>query len=72
MSFPRTRFLDASLVAEPLFDVSDPLGHGTTALAGSPEVRRLRVGDHRVIHTLENDRLIIWVVRVGHRSTAHE
>ncbi|MFJ9556218.1 hypothetical protein ACIRPH_20555 [Nocardiopsis sp. NPDC101807] len=26
---------------------TDPLGFGSTALAGSPEVRRLRVGDHR-------------------------
>ncbi|MGW4898373.1 type II toxin-antitoxin system RelE family toxin [Kitasatospora sp. NPDC004240] len=46
----------------------DPYGFHTTALVGSPEYRRLRVGDHRVIYTVEDGRLIVLVVRVGHRS----
>lgn len=49
-----------------------PLGFGTTALAGNPEVRRLRVGDYRVIYTLENEKLVIWVVHIGHRSTVYD
>ncbi|MFE6308409.1 type II toxin-antitoxin system RelE/ParE family toxin [Nocardiopsis sp. NPDC057823] len=51
---------------------TDPLGFGTTALVGSPEVRRLRVGDYRVIYTVEHDRLIVWVVHVGHRSGVYD
>ncbi|MFY7064732.1 type II toxin-antitoxin system RelE family toxin [Nocardiopsis changdeensis] len=51
---------------------ADPLGFGTTALVGSPEVRRLRVGDYRVIYTVEHDRLIVWVVHVGHRSGVYD
>lgn len=46
----------------------DPMAFGTPALVGSPELRRLRVGDYRVIYTVESGRLIVWVVRVGHRS----
>jgi mRNA interferase RelE/StbE len=50
---------------------ADPLGFGTTALVGSPEIRRLRVGDHRVIYTLDKGRLIVWIVHVRHRSVAY-
>ncbi|MFE2104486.1 type II toxin-antitoxin system RelE/ParE family toxin [Kitasatospora sp. NPDC059463] len=46
----------------------DPYGFHTTALVGSPEHRRLRVGDHRVVYTVDGGRLLILVVRVGHRS----
>jgi len=29
---------------------------------------RLRVGDYRVIYSRENDRLIIIIIRIGHRK----
>ena len=29
---------------------------------------RLRVDDYRVIYTIEDDRLLIMIVRVGHRK----
>lgn len=50
----------------------DPLGFNTTPLVGAPEVRRLRVGDHRVIYTIEHGELIIWIVHVGHRSEVYD
>ncbi|MFF3413181.1 type II toxin-antitoxin system RelE/ParE family toxin [Streptomyces sp. NPDC002698] len=51
---------------------SDPLGFDTTALVSRPERRRLRVGDHRVVYTIDNGDLVVWVVQAGHRSTVHE
>ena len=51
---------------------ADPLGFSTTALASQPERRRLRVGDYRVVYTIDNGELVIWVVHVGHRSTVYE
>ncbi|MGP4112134.1 type II toxin-antitoxin system RelE family toxin [Streptomyces sp. 4N509B] len=51
---------------------ADPFGFGTTALVSQPERRRLRVGDYRVIYTVDNGELIVWVVRVGHRSTIYD
>lgn len=47
----------------------DPLGCSTTALVSQPERRRLRVGDYRVVCTIDNGELVVWVVHVGHRST---
>ncbi|MFJ9888067.1 type II toxin-antitoxin system RelE/ParE family toxin [Streptomyces sp. NPDC091287] len=50
---------------------SDPFGFNTTALVSQPGRRRLRVGDYRVIYTVGNGELIVWVIRVGHRSTIY-
>lgn len=51
---------------------SDPLGFKTTALVSQPERRRLRVGDYRVVYTVDNGELIVWVIQVGHRSTIYD
>ncbi|MFH9471576.1 type II toxin-antitoxin system RelE/ParE family toxin [Streptomyces clavifer] len=51
---------------------SDPFGFNTTALVSQPERRRLRVGDYRVVYTIDNGELVVWVVHVGHRSTVYD
>ncbi|MEU1181341.1 type II toxin-antitoxin system RelE/ParE family toxin [Streptomyces sp. NPDC005820] len=51
---------------------SDPTGFNTTALVSQPDRRRLRVGDYRVIYTIGNGELVVWVVHVGHRSTVYD
>ncbi|GAA2723510.1 type II toxin-antitoxin system RelE/ParE family toxin [Actinocorallia aurantiaca] len=51
---------------------TDPYGYGTTALVSQPERRRLRVGDYRIIYTVDNGELVVWVVRVGHRSAVYD
>jgi mRNA interferase RelE/StbE len=50
----------------------DPFGFNTTALVSQPERRRLRVGDYRVIYTVDNGELVVWIVHVGHRSTVYD
>ncbi|MFJ4277775.1 type II toxin-antitoxin system RelE/ParE family toxin [Streptomyces massasporeus] len=51
---------------------SDPTGFNTTALVSQPDRRRLRVGDYRVIYTIDNGELVVWVVHVGHRSSVYD
>jgi mRNA interferase RelE/StbE len=51
---------------------TDPLGFTTTALVSPPDRRRLRVGDYRVIYTIDNGELTVWVVHLGHRSTVYD
>lgn len=46
----------------------DPYGYDTTALVSRPDRRRLRVGDYRVIYTVDNGELVVWIGHVGHRS----
>ncbi|WP_432030564.1 type II toxin-antitoxin system RelE family toxin [Streptomyces sp. 1222.5] len=50
----------------------DPLGFDSTALVSQPDRRRLRVGDYRVVYTIDNGELVIWVVHAGHRSSVYD
>ena len=43
---------------------------GVKKLAG-PAAYRLRVGDYRVIYQLQDDRLLVLVVRIGHRREVY-
>ncbi|WP_028647550.1 type II toxin-antitoxin system RelE/ParE family toxin [Nocardiopsis sp. CNT312] len=51
---------------------SGPFAFGTAALVGVAGHRRLRVGDYRVVYTVERGRLVIVVVHVDHRSTVDD
>ncbi|RAG84619.1 type II toxin-antitoxin system RelE/ParE family toxin [Streptacidiphilus pinicola] len=51
---------------------SDPLGFNTAALVSQPDRHRLRVGDYRVIYSIDNGELVVWVLHIGHRSTAYD
>lgn len=45
--------------------------HFVKRLVGSPYFR-LRVGDYRVIFDIQNDKLVIVVVEIGHRSKIYK
>lgn len=45
----------------------EPRPHGVEKLKGVDDLWRVRVGDFRVIYTVQDDRLLILVVRVGNR-----
>jgi mRNA interferase RelE/StbE len=46
---------------------ADPRPTGTIKLAGPQDLYRIRVGEYRVIYTIEDDVLLVLVVSVGHR-----
>lgn len=50
-----------------------PDPYSGTRLAGSSRVPlwRFRIGDYRVLYTIEPQEVLILVVRVGHRSTVY-
>ena len=50
---------------------TDPYGFGTTELITERGTRRLRVGDYRIFYTIQNNELVVEVVRVSHRSVAY-
>jgi len=45
--------------------------HYVLRLVGSPYYR-LRVGDYRVILDIQQDRLIIFVIELGHRKNVYD
>ena len=44
---------------------------GTTLKGNLTGLRRLRVGDYRIVYEIQQDALIVLVVRVAHRSDAY-
>ena len=49
----------------------DPRPPGARALQGRPGLR-VRVGDYRIIYTVQADVLLIVVVRLGHRRDIYD
>jgi len=49
----------------------DPRPPGARALQGRPGLR-VRVGDYRIIYTVEDDVLLMVVVRLGHRRDVYD
>lgn len=50
---------------------SDPRPHGYKPVVGQPNAFRIRVGDWRVLYEIEDDKLLILVVKIAHRSTVY-
>lgn len=46
---------------------NDPHPPRATRLVGEADLWRVRTGDYRIIYRVENDRLVVFVVAVGHR-----
>ncbi len=49
----------------------DPRPAGCKKLSGE-EKYRVRVGNYRVLYSIEDDVLVIYIVRVGHRKDVYE
>ena len=42
-------------------------------LRGGDDVRwRVRIGDYRIVYTIEDDRLVVLVLRLGHRRDVYD
>ncbi len=66
------RPVQARLVATIAALAGDPRPHGVRALTGHPGLLRIRVGDYRVVYTVHDDRLVVLVVHIGHRSDVYD
>lgn len=44
---------------------------GAAKLRGADDVWRARVGDYRILYVIEDQRLVVVVVRVAHRREAY-
>ncbi|MFG2877674.1 type II toxin-antitoxin system RelE/ParE family toxin [Streptomyces sp. NPDC048337] len=68
---------DAVRILHRLTELQKALTDGDTAafdikaMQGHASRWRLRVGDYRVVYTVENGQLIIWVLAVGHRREVY-
>lgn len=52
-------------------DINQP-NNNIKKLVGSLDFYRLRVGDYRVIYQIKHDKLIVLIVKVGHRKNIYD
>lgn len=50
---------------------NDPFPRGTRKLRGYDDVYRIRVGVYRILYSVENDKLIIIILKIGHRKDVY-
>jgi mRNA interferase RelE/StbE len=49
----------------------DPRPSGAVKLTGEQDLWRIRVGNYRIVYSIEDKRLIVTLVRVAHRSEVY-
>lgn len=49
----------------------EPRPRGVKKLVGEDNLYRVRVGDFRILYTIEDDRLIVLVVKIADRKQAY-
>jgi mRNA interferase RelE/StbE len=50
----------------------NPRPNGVVKLSGEDDLYRIRVGDHRVIYSIQDNRLLVLVVKIGHRRDIYD
>jgi mRNA interferase RelE/StbE len=50
---------------------TDPRPPGCVAMSGEAHAYRVRVGDYRIVYEVIDNRLLVHVVRVGHRRDVY-
>lgn len=68
-AIPRKK--DRQFIAQKIKHLSiDPRPHGSQKLSGN-EQYRLRQGQYRIIYSIEDNELVVYVVKVGHRKDVY-
>ena len=49
----------------------DPRPPGTVKLTDEDNLYRVRVGDYRIVYRIEDRRLVVLIVRIGHRREVY-
>ncbi len=49
-----------------------PIPNKCKKLIGSEHIYRIRIGDYRIIYSIENNLLLIEIIRIGHRKDIYK
>ena len=61
-----------SYIDEKLVNCENPRLHGKALKGDLNEIWRYRVGDYRILAVIEDDRVIITIVEIGHRKDVNK
>ncbi len=51
---------------------NDPYPHDAKKIKGMDDLYRVRVGDYRILYLIENEKLVILIVRIRHRKDVYK
>jgi mRNA interferase RelE/StbE len=51
---------------------TEPRPQGCVKLKGTEDLYRLRLGDYRIIYQIQEEKILIVVVKIGHRREIYE
>jgi len=69
-NFPKCDLLRIKKKVNELNDnLPDP---ATTKLKGDNNFHKVRIGDYRIVYEIHGDRLVILVVKIGHRKDVYK
>lgn len=67
-----TRALILAWIEKNLVGCSDPRQHGKGLVANRSGQWRYRVGDYRILADIQDDKIVILILGVGHRRDIYE
>ncbi len=69
---PSMRTMILKWIDKNLANCTDPYAHGKALTGNLSWLWRYRVGKYRLIADIRNDRLVILMLQIGHRSEVYE
>lgn len=71
-SFDKLQTRDQRRISEALDELErDPRHVNTRKITGSEDLFRVRAGDYRIVYRIEDEELIVLIVRLGHRREVY-
>lgn len=68
----QTRKLILSWIEKNLVNCSNPRAHGKALKGNRQDEWRYRIGNYRIIANIQDDNILIFVLKVGHRREIYE
>ena len=62
----------AKLNAKLLTLAANPRPHGSKKLKGANDLHRIRSGNYRILYSIEDNKLIVYIVAIGDRKDVYE
>jgi mRNA interferase RelE/StbE len=66
-----TPFYRAAIIKKILALAQDPRPHGSVKLEGAADYYRFRHADYRVIYQINDNQVIVVIIKVGHRQEVY-
>ena len=72
-SFKRFPLKDLRRIKKKIDELAENLPNpATTKMQGNNQFHKVRSGDYRIVYEIHDDRLVILVVKVGHRKDVYK